>query len=61
MQPQVRCMVAILILVGQGHETPDIVKRMLDVDHFGNKPQYNLADEVSLALCFSRESIQIYL
>lgn len=44
---QVRCMVAILILVGKGHEPPEIVRRMLEVETFGNKPQYDLADEVS--------------
>lgn len=43
---QVRCMVAILILVGKGQEDAEIVQRMLDIDTFGNKPQYNFADEV---------------
>ena len=39
-------MVAILILVGRGHESPAIVRQMLDVDSFGSKPQYDLANEV---------------
>ena len=39
-------MVAILILVGKGQEDAEIVQRMLDIDTFGNKPQYNFADEV---------------
>lgn len=39
-------MVAILNLVGKGHESPEIVKQMLHIETFGNKPQYNLADEV---------------
>lgn len=39
-------MVAVLILVGKGHEDAEIVQRMLDVETFGNKPQYNFADEV---------------
>lgn len=40
-------MVAILTLVGKRQEAPDIVGRMLDVANFGNKPQYDLADEVN--------------
>ncbi len=40
-------MVAVIMLVGKGDEDPEIVQRMLNVDAFGNKPQYNLADEVS--------------
>ena len=40
-------MVAILMLVGKGLEPPNIVQRMLDVDSFGNKPQYDLAHEVN--------------
>ena len=43
-------MVAILILVGKGLEDFSIVQQMLDTDTFGNKPQYNLADDVRLLL-----------
>ena len=45
-------MVAVLILVGKGHEDASIVSRMLDIDMFGNKPQYNLADDVRLCFFF---------
>lgn len=43
-------MVAILLLVGKGHEPTEIVAKMLDVGTFGNKPQYDLANEACLPL-----------
>ena len=49
---QVRCMVAILFLVGQGLEDPAIVNALLDVEgneHIG-RPQYEMADDGPLVL-----------
>ncbi|BET02229.1 tRNA pseudouridine synthase [Nesidiocoris tenuis] len=40
---QVRCIVSILLLVGQRLEAPSIVKDLLDVDRNPRKPQYFLA------------------
>lgn len=47
---QVRHMVAILFLVGQGYEAPGIVDRLLDVESCRAKPMYDMADETPLVL-----------
>ncbi|KAI5863518.1 pseudouridine synthase [Durotheca rogersii] len=47
---QIRCMVAVLFLVGQGLEAPSIVDRLLDVEAEPRRPSYVLADEVPLVL-----------
>lgn len=36
---QVRCMVAILFLIGKGLEQPDLIPGMLDVEKIKQKPQ----------------------
>lgn len=40
---QIRCMVAVLFLVGQELEKPDIVRKLLDVTNVPCKPQYSMA------------------
>ncbi|KAK9914986.1 hypothetical protein WJX75_003356 [Coccomyxa subellipsoidea] len=45
---QVRCMAAVLLLVGRGLESPDVVRRLLDVETNPLKPQYNMAPEEPL-------------
>ncbi|OAA39625.1 pseudouridylate synthase 3 [Beauveria brongniartii RCEF 3172] len=47
---QIRHMVAVLFLVGQGLEKPSIVTELLDVDKYPRKPGYAMADEVPLVL-----------
>ncbi|KAJ2552178.1 pseudouridine synthase deg1, partial [Coemansia sp. RSA 1933] len=47
---QVRCMMAVLFLVGQGHEQPSIVERMLDVQAMNGKPEYEMATDMPLVL-----------
>ncbi|NXS14310.1 PUS3 synthase, partial [Neodrepanis coruscans] len=37
---QVRCMMAVLFLIGQGMESPDIIDQLLDVEKNPQKPQY---------------------
>ena len=52
---QVRCMAAVLFLVGRGVESEDCVQRMLDVTRTPNKPNYDMAPEMPLVLydtCF---------
>ena len=44
---QVRCMAAVLLMVGQTLEHPDIVQQLLDIDQTPCKPQYRYASEVS--------------
>lgn len=47
---QVRCIAAILLMVGRGHEKPGIVRDMLDIERQPRKPQYGLASEAPLIL-----------
>ncbi|KAI1280573.1 tRNA pseudouridine(38/39) synthase [Halotydeus destructor] len=47
---QIRCIVAVLLLVGEGYEQPDIIKKLLDIETNPRKPQYNMALEHPLNL-----------
>ncbi|KAJ5092919.1 hypothetical protein N7456_008780 [Penicillium angulare] len=47
---QVRHMVAILFLVGQGLESPTIVRDLLDVNKYPRKPIYDMASDAPLVL-----------
>jgi tRNA pseudouridine38/39 synthase len=47
---QVRCMVAVLFLVGQGLEKPEIVDQLLDIENVPNRPSYEMASDVPLVL-----------
>nr|SVE75194.1 EOG090X083V [Daphnia dolichocephala] len=47
---QVRCIVAILFLVGQGKEEAKIITELLDVERNPRKPQYGMASEIPLNL-----------
>ncbi|KAJ5924488.1 hypothetical protein N7466_008675 [Penicillium verhagenii] len=47
---QVRHMVAILFLVGQGLESPSIVPKLLDVKENPRKPSYEMASDAPLVL-----------
>jgi len=47
---QVRCMMAVLFLVGQAHEDPSTIKEMLNTDLFFSKPMYDIASELPLVL-----------
>ncbi|KAF4377160.1 hypothetical protein G4B88_009152 [Cannabis sativa] len=47
---QVRCMVAVLFMIGQGLESPDVIDTLLDVDRIPRKPQYLMAPEIPLVL-----------
>jgi len=47
---QIRCIVAILFLIGQGLEKPSIISELLDVDRHPRKPQYTMAAEFPLVL-----------
>ncbi|CCX34905.1 Similar to tRNA pseudouridine(38/39) synthase; acc. no. P31115 [Pyronema omphalodes CBS 100304] len=47
---QVRHMMAVLFLVGQGHEAPEVVKEMLDLNIYPTKPAYEMADDRPLVL-----------
>ncbi|XP_062099217.1 uncharacterized protein LOC133805135 [Humulus lupulus] len=47
---QVRCMVAVLFMIGQGFESSDVIDTLLDVDRIPRKPQYVMAPEIPLVL-----------
>ena len=47
---QVRCMMAILFLVGQKLEEPEIVRDLLDMEKYPTKPEYEMAHDVPLVL-----------
>lgn len=47
---QVRCMMAVLFLVGEGREKPEIVRELLDIELFPLRPQYAIAPEFPLVL-----------
>lgn len=47
---QIRCIVGVLFLVGQGKEEPIVVKDLLNVETHPQKPHYCLANEVPLNL-----------
>ena len=47
---QVRHMIAILFLVGQGYEDPSIVDHMLNISTTPAKPHYEMASDASLVL-----------
>ncbi|XP_063409480.1 uncharacterized protein LOC134692826 [Mytilus trossulus] len=47
---QIRCIVTVLFLVGQGNEKPQIIDELLDIDKHPRKPQYSMASELPLNL-----------
>ena len=47
---QVRCMVAVLFMVGRKQEVPDIVDRLLDIQTLPARPVYDMAPEGPLVL-----------
>ncbi|ELW72237.1 tRNA pseudouridine(38/39) synthase isoform X2 [Tupaia chinensis] len=47
---QVRCMMAVLFLIGQGLERPEVIDELLDIESNPQKPQYSMAVEFPLVL-----------
>ncbi|KAI1136747.1 pseudouridine synthase [Hypoxylon sp. FL0543] len=47
---QIRCMVAVLFLVGQGLQKPSVIDELLDTEAEPSRPNYSLADETPLVL-----------
>uniref|UniRef100_T1DKF0 tRNA pseudouridine(38/39) synthase n=1 Tax=Crotalus horridus TaxID=35024 RepID=T1DKF0_CROHD len=47
---QVRCMMAILFLIGQRVEKPEIIDELFDIENNPRKPQYSMAVEFPLVL-----------
>lgn len=47
---QVRCMISVLLMIGQQLEKPDVIDWLLDVHNCPQRPQYNMALEFPLVL-----------
>lgn len=47
---QIRCIMSILLLIGEGLEKPEVVLELLDVEKNPRKPQYSLARDYPLNL-----------
>lgn len=57
---QIRCIMTLLILIGQEKESPDIISKLLNVTENPTKPQYVMANHTPLTLFVSDyESLQI--
>ncbi|KAG5683731.1 hypothetical protein PVAND_012996 [Polypedilum vanderplanki] len=48
----IRCIVSVLLLIGDKKESPDVIKELLDIKNHEQKPQYSLASEIPLNLFF---------
>ena len=46
----VRCIMAVLFLVGEEREKPSIIRSLLDIESLPSKPQYDMAPETPLVL-----------
>ncbi|XP_031840437.2 tRNA pseudouridine(38/39) synthase [Nomia melanderi] len=49
---QIRCLMGILLLVGEGKEQPEVILELIDIVNCPRKPQYNLAHELPLNLWY---------
>ncbi|CAH4032358.1 tRNA pseudouridine(38/39) synthase [Pieris brassicae] len=47
---QIRCIMGVLLLIGEGKEEPRVINDLLDVETNERKPQYNMAIDVPLNL-----------
>lgn len=47
---QIRCIMTVLFLIGNGKESPMVVKDLLDITKCSARPNYNRADPVPLSL-----------
>ncbi|KAK9460236.1 pseudouridine synthase [Lipomyces oligophaga] len=47
---QVRCIMGVLFLVGDGHEKPQVIQDLLDVKRFPSRPVYDMASDFPLVL-----------
>ncbi|KAJ8706284.1 hypothetical protein PYW08_010910 [Mythimna loreyi] len=47
---QIRCIMGVLLLIGEGKEAPEVISELLDVEKHPRKPQYNMALDVPLNL-----------
>jgi tRNA pseudouridine38/39 synthase len=58
---QIRCIVAILILIGQGKEEVNLVKALLDIEKYPCTPNYQIASGEIISLSFFKKISMICL
>jgi tRNA pseudouridine(38-40) synthase len=46
----IRCIMSVLLMVGDNLETPEIIPYLLDIDKCKSKPHYDMAEELPLVL-----------
>ncbi|CAE7584422.1 PUS3, partial [Symbiodinium microadriaticum] len=46
----VRCIMALLFLVGERKESPDIISKLLDIDTLPSRPEYSMSPDLPLVL-----------
>ncbi|XP_078433973.1 pseudouridine synthase family protein isoform X2 [Wolffia australiana] len=51
---QVRFMVAVVFMIGQGQESSNVIDSLLDITKVPRKPQYNMAPELPLVLRYCK-------
>lgn len=49
---QIRCLMGVLFLIGEGKEEAEIMLELLNIENCPKKPQYNLAHEIPLNLWY---------
>lgn len=49
---QIRCIMAVLFLIGRKLEAPEVISDLLDIGKTSAKPMYQIASEVKLLLLF---------
>uniref|UniRef100_A0A914WWN8 Pseudouridine synthase I TruA alpha/beta domain-containing protein n=1 Tax=Plectus sambesii TaxID=2011161 RepID=A0A914WWN8_9BILA len=47
---QIRCIVAVLLAIGSGRESPEVISQLLDINTHPRRPQYGMASETPLCL-----------
>ncbi|KAG0315288.1 tRNA pseudouridine synthase 3 [Dissophora globulifera] len=47
---QVRCMMAVLLAIGQGLEEPEVIDKLMDIKNCPAKPNYDMASDLPLVL-----------
>ena len=55
---QIRCIVAVLVLIGEGKESPGLISELLDIEANPRKPQYHMASELPLCLFDSQYDVE---
>ena len=58
---EIRCVVAVLLAVGEGREHYSVVSKMLDVETNPTKPAYALAQDLPLCLFHAGQPLKVQI